>query len=114
LSNERKQKELQDLLDGKVSEEWRGEWRAKRLKAVLEERAAKVGISEVPVKVPRNPRVSSLGELPPSFTAEKDVMDMEYCVKHTSDLRSLVGKNDQLSKCSEFWAPDHKNTEHYL
>jgi hypothetical protein len=112
LSNEQKQKELQDLQDGKVSEEWREEWRTKKLKAVQEERAANGGISEVPVRVPRNPRVSSLEELPPSFTAEKDVMDVQYCVKHISDLRSLVGKNDQLSnaKFSDFWAPDHKNT----
>jgi hypothetical protein len=83
LSNERKQKELQDLQEGKVSEEWewKEEWRAKKLKAVLEERATMGGIGEVPVKVPRNSRVSSLEELPPSFTAEKDVLYMEYCVR---------------------------------
>jgi hypothetical protein len=46
LSNERKQKELQDLQDGKVSEEWRKEWRAKKLNATLEERDAKGGIGE--------------------------------------------------------------------
>ena len=63
LSNERKQKELQDLQDGKVSEEWRKEWRAKKSKAVLEERDAKGGISEVPAKPARNLRVSSLEEL---------------------------------------------------
>jgi hypothetical protein len=46
LSNERKQKELQDLQDGKVSEELRKEWGAKRSKATLEERGAKGGIGE--------------------------------------------------------------------
>ncbi len=35
---------------------------------------------------------------------------MEYCVRHIFDLRSLVGKNDQLSKFSDYWAHDHKNT----
>ncbi len=110
LSNERKQKELQDLQEGKVSEDWQKEWRAKKLKAVQDEKNAKGGITDAPLRVQRNPRVSLLDELPLSFTAKKDVMDMQYCVKHLSDLRSLVGKNDQLSKFSDFWAPDHKNT----
>ncbi len=110
LSNERKQKELQDLQDGRVSEELRKEWGAKKSKATLEECDAKGGMGEAPARPPRNPRVNSLEELPPSFTAEKDVMDMAYCVKHRSVIRSLVGKNDQLSRFSDHWASDHKNT----
>jgi hypothetical protein len=85
LSNERKHKELQDLQDGKVSQEWRDEWRAKKSKAVLEERAAKGGSSE-------------------------DVMDMENCVRHISAIRGLAGKNDQISKFSDYWASDNKST----
>jgi hypothetical protein len=37
LSNERKQKELQDLQDGVITEEQRKEWKARRLKAAQDE-----------------------------------------------------------------------------
>jgi hypothetical protein len=53
--------------------------------------------------------VASLDYLPLSFTAEKNVMDMQYCVKHLSDFHTLAGKN-KLSKFSDFWAPGHQNT----
>jgi hypothetical protein len=108
LSNERKQKELQDLQDGKVSEEQRKEWKAMRLKAAQEENA-KCLIKEPPPRGPRSIRVASLDDLPLSFTAEKSVMDMHYCVQNLPELRTLAGKN-KLSKFSDFWAPDHKNT----
>jgi hypothetical protein len=97
LSNERKQKNLQDL-------------QLEKSKATLEECDAKGGMGEAPARPPRNLRVNSLEESSPSFTAEKDVVDMAYCVNHQSVIRSLVGKNDQLSKFSDYWASDHKST----
>jgi hypothetical protein len=36
-------------------------------------------------------------------------MDMQYCVEYLTDLRVLAGKNN-LSKFSDFWAPDYKYT----
>jgi hypothetical protein len=47
--------------------------------------------------------------MPASFTAAKSVTDMQYCVRNLTDLRTLAGRN-QLSKFSDFWAPDHQNT----
>jgi hypothetical protein len=57
----------------------------------------------------RNSRVASLEKLPGSFTAPKSVLDMHYCVRNLEGLRELAGRNN-LSKFSDFWAPDHKNT----
>ncbi len=39
LSNERKQRELQDLQDGVITEEQRKEWKARNLKAAQDEKA---------------------------------------------------------------------------
>jgi hypothetical protein len=36
-------------------------------------------------------------------------MDMQYCVENLGELRKLEGKSS-LSKFSDFWAPDYKNT----
>jgi hypothetical protein len=60
-------------------------------------------------RLPRNLRVASLEEMPGTFTTPKKVMDMQYCVQHLEELRSLAGRNN-LSMFSDFWAPDHKNT----
>jgi hypothetical protein len=109
LSNERKRKELQDLQGGAITEEQREEWKARNRKAAQDVKA-KVPDKEPPAtRPPRSIRVASLQELPASFTAAKSVMDMQYCVMNLSDFRTLAGKN-QLSKFSDFWAPDHHNT----
>ncbi len=109
LSNAQKQKELQDMQEGKDTEDWKKEWRAKRLKAAQKEENARCCIKEPPPRGPRSLRVASLDHLPPSFTAEKKVMDMQYCVHNLSELRMLARKN-KLSKFSDFWATDHKDT----
>ncbi len=109
LSNERKQKELQDLQDVVITEEQRKEWKARKLKAAQDENA-KCLVKEPPAtRPPRSTRVASLDDLPLSFTAEKSVMDMQYCVKNLAEFHTLAGKN-KLSKFSDFWAPGHQNT----
>jgi hypothetical protein len=104
-SNERKRKELQDLQGAPINEKRRDEWKA------LNQKAAQGKKDNEPLKPrpPRSLRVSSLDEMPASFTAPKSVIDMQYCVQHLDDFRALAGKND-LSMFSDFWAPDHKNT----
>ncbi len=109
LSNERRRKELQDLQGGAITEEHREEWKAKNLKAEQDKKAKGPDIEPPATQPARNIRVASLEELPASFTASKRVMDMQYCVQNLTDLRRLAGKN-QLSKFSDFWAPDHQNT----
>jgi hypothetical protein len=109
LSNIQKQKELQDMQDEKDAEGRKKESGVQSLQAAPKENATGPA-KKTPPRAPRNLRVSSLDELSLSFTAEKEVMDVQYCVEHLLDLRSLVEKNDQLSKFSDFRAPDHKNT----
>ncbi len=110
LSNERKQKELQDLQDGAITEEQMEEWKARNnLKATQDEKAKVPDKEPLAARPPRSIRVASLEELPASFTAAKSVMDMQYCVQNLSDFRKQAGKN-KLSKFSDFWAPDHQNT----
>ncbi len=106
LSNERKCKELQDLQTGAITGEHREEWKVMNLKAV-QDKKAKVPDKEPPVAKPAGS--TSLDEMPASFTAAKSVMDMQYCVDNLTDLRVLAGKNN-LSKFSDFWAPDHRST----
>ncbi len=78
-------------------------------KRAIQEENSKIRIKAPTAKGPRNIRVESLSDLPPSFTAKKSVMDMQYCVANLSGLRSLAGRNP-LSKFSDFWAPDYKDT----
>jgi hypothetical protein len=109
LSNERKRKELQEIQGAAISGEHREEWKAMNLKAA-QDKKAKIPDKEPPfAKPPRSIRVASLEEMPASFTAAKSVMDMQYCVGNLTGLRELAGKNN-LSKFSDFWAPDHKDT----
>jgi hypothetical protein len=109
LSNERKRKELQDLRGELITEKHRGEWKAMNQKAAQGKKDKEPEDEASRARPPRNLRVASIEELPGSFTAPKSVMDMQYCVRHLEGLRELAGKND-LSKFSDFWAPDHKNT----
>ncbi len=109
LSNERKQKELQDLQDGVITEEQRKEWKARKLKAAKDENVKCLAKEPPATRPPRSTRVASLDDLLLSFTAEKSVMDMQYCVKHLAEFHTLAGKN-KLSKFSDFWAPGHQNT----
>ncbi len=109
LNNERKRKELQDLQGGPITERRREEWEAMNLKGAQGKKGKEPDEEPSVARPPRNLRVASLEELPGSFTAPKSVMDMQYCVQHLEDLRALVGKNN-LSKFSDFWAPDHKDT----
>jgi hypothetical protein len=109
LSNERKRKELQDLQGGPITERHREEWKAKNLKAAQGKKDKEPEDEPSMARPPRNLRVASLEEMPASFTAPKSVMDMQYCVQNLEDLRALAGKNN-LSKFSDFWAPDHKDT----
>jgi hypothetical protein len=109
LSNERKQKELQDLQDGEITEEQRKESKARRLKAAQDENAKCLVKKPPATRPPRSTRVASLDDLPLSFAAEKSVMDMQYCVKNLAEFHTLAGKN-KLSKFSDFWAPGHRNT----
>ncbi len=109
LSNERKRKELQDLQGGPITEKHRDEWKAVNQKAAQGKKDKEPKDEPSMARPPRNLRVASLEEMPASFTAPKSVMDMQYCVLHLEGLRELVGKHN-LSKFSDFWAPDHKNT----
>jgi hypothetical protein len=109
LSNERKHKELQDLQGGPITEKQRDEWIALNQKAAQGKKDKEPEDKASKTRPSRNLRVASLEEMPGSFTTPKRVMDMQYCVQHLEELRVLVGRND-LSKFSDFWAPDHKNT----
>jgi hypothetical protein len=108
-SNERKHKELQDLQGGPITEKHRDEWKALNQKAAQGKKDKEPEEGPSKTRPPRNLRVASLEEMPGSFTTPKKVMDMQYCVQHLEGLRELAGRND-LSKFSDFWAPDHKNT----
>jgi hypothetical protein len=109
LSDERKRKELQELQGGAITERHREEWKAMNLKAAQDMKAKDPDNGPSEAKPPRSTRVTSLEEMPASFTASKSVMHMQYCVQNLEDFRQLVGKN-QLSKFSDFWAPDNRNT----
>jgi hypothetical protein len=109
LINERKRKELQDLEGGPITEKHRDEWKTMNLKAAQGKKGKEPEDEPSMARPPRSLRVASLEEMPASFTAPKSVMDMQYCVQNLEDLRALVGKNN-LSRFSDFWAPDHKNT----
>ena len=110
-SNERKHKELRDLQGGRITERHREEWKVMNQKAAQGKRDKEPDDEPSVARSPRSLRVASLEELPGSFTAPKSVLDMQCCVQHLEDLREMAGKND-LSKFSDFWAPDHKNTTH--
>jgi hypothetical protein len=71
LRNERKQKELQGLQDGAITEEQREEWKARNRKAAQDAKAKGPDKEPLAVKRPRSIRVASLEELPASFTAAK-------------------------------------------
>jgi hypothetical protein len=101
----RKQQELDSaarrvLLDKKKNQE-----------RVDQEEQTKVDAADSLIKVPdassgrgpRNLRVSSLNDLPPSFVESKSVMDMHCCVTHLDSFRNLV-KDHHLSKFIVFWA----------
>jgi hypothetical protein len=87
-----------------------GDQRALEKRAIQEEDSQ--ALQKLPkARVPRSTRVRSLSDMRPSFTstAEKSVMDMQYCVANLSELRTLAGRN-HLSNFSDFWAPDYKDT----
>ena len=108
-SNERKRKELQDLQGGPITGKLREEWKAMNRNVAPTKKDEKQEAEVANTRPPRNLRVSSWDEMPASFSAPKRVMDMQYCVRNLEEFRALAGKND-LSKFSDFWAPDHKNT----
>jgi hypothetical protein len=109
LSNERKRKQLQDLQGGPITERHREKWKAMNLKEAQGKKDKEPEDEPLMARPPRNLRVASLEELPGSFAAPKSVLDMQYCVRNLEGLRELAGRNN-LSKFSDFWAPDHKNT----
>jgi hypothetical protein len=107
--NERKRKELQDLQGAPISEKHKSEWKALNQKATQSKKDKEAEGKTSKARPPRNVRVASLEEMPGTFAIQKRVMDMQYCVANLGDLRALVGRNN-LSKFSDFWAPDYKNT----
>ncbi len=87
LSNSRKLRERQETQEERDVErigkecDLSSEQRSKEKLAIREENA-KILIKETPARGPRSIRVGSLGDLPRSFTAQKSVLDMQYCIAH--------------------------------
>ncbi len=78
LSNTQRQRELQDMQEEKDAEGRKKGGGAKSLQAAQKENATCL-IKEPPPRAPRNLRVSLLDELPPSFTADKEVLFAWTC-----------------------------------
>jgi hypothetical protein len=107
LSNERKRKELQDLQGGPITERHREEWKAMNLKAAQGKKDKEPEDEPLMARSPRKPPWKRC--LPRLQRQRACWICSIVCDTWKVCANELVGRNN-LSKFSDFWAPDHKNT----